>query len=192
MLCSCERRLGMPTKIPHFFCNKIHGITRYQLAILLLLFPLLIGQSRFQGRNFKPNTARSPAPLRDLLWHGLEIWRPRLSILRAAFHATAGKGPFAACPRWHSVPLQDDGDSSPLHEEKALLELDGAIGQCLAKWLGWLGSVSSLAFTGFYSGYDSFLKRWIPESWVSILKFSDLGCFGTPILGNVHIFYIST
>ena len=106
MLCSCERRLGMPTKIPHFFCNKIHGITRYQLVILLLLFPLLIGQSRFQGLNFKPNTARSPAPLRDLLWHGLEIWRPRLSILRAAFHATAGKGPFAACPRWHSVPLR--------------------------------------------------------------------------------------
>ena len=44
----------------------------------------------------------------------------------------------------------------------------------------------------FYSGYDSFVKRWIPESWVSILKFSDFGCFGTPILGNVHIFYISS
>jgi hypothetical protein len=54
-------------KNPTFFCNKIHGITRYQLVILLLLFPLLIGQSRFQGLNFKPNTARSPAPLRDLL-----------------------------------------------------------------------------------------------------------------------------
>ena len=192
MLCSCERRLGMPTKIPHFFLQQ--NTWNYTLPSWLSFYFC----SHYSSGKADFRVGISSQTLPDLQHH----FATSCDMARYGGLVSAFCGP-------RSTPLQVKAHSQPAPGGiRSHSRMTAILRRCMrrklcwssmarldsvwAKWLGWLGSVSSLAFTGFYSGYDSFLKRWIPESWVSILKFSDLGCFGTPILGNVHIFYIST